>query len=252
MDSSLVQAYLYCALDIGKLLQESGAEISRVEDTVSRIMKEGAGVPRVEVFSITSNITATAYISGFETVTQMRRIRSVRTNMKRIEELNQLSRDIVSLHLEPKEIYRRIKIIRAEPAVNARLLPLGYAVISGAFACFFGGDLSDFAASALIGFLLCFLERGIGRLTDNLLMTARIWSVAGGFLAHLSVLAGLGHHADMISIGNIMLFIPGIAFTNSIRDMFIGDTLSGLVRMLESILLAVIIAMGFTLAGRLI
>lgn len=54
-------AYLYCAMDIGKLLLESGSEVSRVEDTIRRIML-AQGVSHVEVFSITSNITATAHL----------------------------------------------------------------------------------------------------------------------------------------------------------------------------------------------
>ena len=45
-----------------------------------------------------------------------------------------------------------------------------------------------------------------------------------------------------------MLLIPGVAFTNSLRDMFSGDTITGLVRFLESVLLAIIIALGFTLS----
>lgn len=63
---------------------------------------------------------------------------------------------------------------------------------------------------------------------------------AGGVLSNLTVLIGLGHHADLISIGNIMLLIPGIAFTNSLRDMFSGDTITGLIRCMESILLALV------------
>ena len=68
-------------------------------------------------------------------------------------------------------------------------------------------------------------------------------------MSNLAVLTGLGSHADLISIGNIMLLIPGIAFTNSVRDMFSGDTITGLLRFIESLLLAVTIALGFTFAN---
>ena len=251
MNRDEAEEYLYCALDIGQLLLASGAEVNRVEDTISRVMA-AASVPKVEVFSITSNITVTAHLDGFQTLTQMRRVYAIHTNMRRIEELNQLSRDICAKKLKPEEIRDRIEHIQEEKPANSRLLPVGYAIVSGAFALFFGGDLNDFAASVLIGFLLCYIERLISRFTDNILMTALIWSTIGGFLAQLTVLSGLGHHADLISIGNIMLFIPGIAFTNSIRDMFVGDTITGLIRFMESILLAGIIAVGFTLAGRIL
>ena len=55
-----------------------------------------------------------------------------------------------------------------------------------------------------------------------------------GILANFAVRIGLGHRADLISIGNIMLLIPGIAFTNSLRDLFSGDTITGLIRWYES------------------
>lgn len=250
MEQEKAEEYLYCALDIGASLLESGAEVNRVEDTIRRIMT-AAGAEKTEVFSITSNITVTVHTGGMKTVTQMRRIYAIHTDMERIEELNQLSRDICSGALSVNEIKARICQIRARKPENSGLMVAGYAVVSGAFAVFFGGDAHDLAASALIGALLCLWERAVGRMTDNLLMTALLWSTAGGFLARLAVFSGLGHHADLISIGNIMLFIPGIAFTNSIRDLFAGDTITGLIRFMESVLLAVIIAVGFTLAGRL-
>lgn len=52
-------------------------------------------------------------------------------------------------------------------------------------------------------------------------------------------------HADKIMIGDIMLLIPGIAITNSIRDMLMGDTIAGIMRLIESILWAGALASGF-------
>ena len=53
---------------------------------------------------------------------------------------------------------------------------------------------------------------------------------------------------DMILIGDIMLLIPGIAMTNSIRNMLGGNTISGAVRLLESMIWAVALAGGFMTA----
>ena len=51
--------------------------------------------------------------------------------------------------------------------------------------------------------------------------------------------------SDVIIIGEIMLLIPGLAMTNSIRDMFSGDTLSGLLRFVESLLWTAAMVLGF-------
>jgi uncharacterized membrane protein YjjP (DUF1212 family) len=50
---------------------------------------------------------------------------------------------------------------------------------------------------------------------------------------------------DKIMIGDIMLLIPGIAMTNSIRNMLVGDTISGIMRLIESLLWAGALALGF-------
>ena len=57
-------------------------------------------------------------------------------------------------------------------------------------------------------------------------------------LAFLAVRLGWIPSVDKIIIGNIMLLIPGIALTNSLRDMISGDIISGLLRFLDAILVA--------------
>ena len=53
--------------------------------------------------------------------------------------------------------------------------------------------------------------------------------------------------ADKITIGNIMLLIPGISFTTSLRDIINGDTISGLVGISEAVIKAIAIAIGFAM-----
>ena len=50
---------------------------------------------------------------------------------------------------------------------------------------------------------------------------------------------------DKIMIGDIMLVIPGLQLTNSLRDMINGDMISGLLNMSEALLKAVAVAVGF-------
>ena len=60
---------------------------------------------------------------------------------------------------------------------------------------------------------------------------------------------GLGEDVNKMIIGFIMLLIPGIALTNSLRDMISGDTISGLLRFLSAVLVASAIAAGYILAA---
>ncbi len=55
-------------------------------------------------------------------------------------------------------------------------------------------------------------------------------------------------HADKVLIGIIMLLIPGIMLTNSIRDILLGDIISGSLRLVEAILMAATLALGMMAA----
>lgn len=242
------QKVLHCAMSIGELLLTCGAEVSRVEDTIRRICM-AYGATRVDVFSITSSIVTTMFGEGFESCTQTRRVAPMKNDFHKLDEVNQLSRWICIERPDPDRIPQHIENIRRGRTYCFWKQLLIYALVSGSFTVFFGGDLKDMLASAVIGVILKCLEACIIKTSINSLLPALLCSSAGGLLAHLAVFLSLGSHVDMISIGNIMLFIPGVMFTNSLRDMFSGDTITGLIRCAESLLTAVIVALGFTFAG---
>ncbi len=248
MNREEAEKVLYCAMSIGEQLLTCGAEVSRVEDTIRRICT-AYGATRVDVFSITSSIVTTMFGGDFESVTESRRVLSMRNDFNKLDELNQLSRYICSTLPDPEEIPGRLRRIAEGRSYSFSQQLLVYALVSGSFAVFFGGDWKDMLVSAAIGVLLKCLEAFIRRGSVNGLFTALLCSSAGGLLSHAAVALRLGSHADLISIGNIMLFIPGVMFTNSLRDLFSGDTITGLIRFSESLLLAVIVALGFTFAG---
>lgn len=45
-----------------------------------------------------------------------------------------------------------------------------------------------------------------------------------------------------------MLLIPGIPMTNAVRDILVGDTISGIMRLVETLLWAGALACGFMAA----
>lgn len=67
----------------------------------------------------------------------------------------------------------------------------------------------------------------IGFRCSRLVLTM-VSSAAMCAAAALTVKTGMGQNLDYIIIGNIMLLIPGIPFVNSMRDIFVGDTITGL------------------------
>ena len=73
-------------------------------------------------------------------------------------------------------------------------------------------------------------------------------SFVGAVVSLTLVYFGVGQNTDMILIGVIMLLIPGLAFGNAVRDLLFGDTVSGIIQLVQAILTAVMVAFGFTVA----
>ena len=239
------QQILAGILDLGETMLVSGAEVNRVEDTVQRIAK-AYGCDRVDVFTITSSIVVTAHRDG-EIYTQTRRIREYHTDIARIERCNALSRKVCKNPLPPEEFTAACDEILHTPTCPSVITCLSYIMVAGSFAVFFGGNWLDALAAALSSVVLFFADRLLSRIRMQRIVTTIICSAVVALSAVGLTKLQLGSSLDMICIGNVMLLIPGISFTTSIRDMISGDTISGLLGLCEALLRAVAIAVGFAL-----
>ncbi|MEA4920470.1 MAG: threonine/serine exporter family protein [Clostridiaceae bacterium] len=230
-------------LDIGELLLISGAEIMRVEDTISRLCQE-YGFAKADVFTITSSIVITAATTEGHIFTQTRRIRTRDTDLGRVERVNALSRSLCAAPLPADKLKEAIEKVTVGKTYSKPTLLLLYGIISAAFSVFFGGSLHDAFAAFISGIVLYgALEFGkILRLNGVLLniLCSGVTALAVVLICAL----GIGENPDKIIIGNIMLLIPGLALTSSLRDIINGDTISGLLGLSEALIKAFAIAIG--------
>lgn len=242
-----MQRLMNIVLDIGSQMLISGAEVSRVEDTVTRICR-AYGVAETNVFTITSTIILTIKDKNGDTFTQTKRITYYETNLDRLDRLNSLSRYICANIPDFDYAEEQIKKINKSERYSSVIITLVYALIAASLTLFSGGDLWDFFASGIIGGLLKMVLNNIQSLNNNSVFVNMVTAFITGCLIVFCVYIGFGHNIDKIVIGNIMLMIPGVALTNSIRDMINGDTMSGMLRFIEAIVGAVAVSVGFVLA----
>lgn len=239
---------LCTALDIGEQMLISGAEVSRVEDSLQRMISS-YNIKRVDVFTITSSIVTTVTDSEGKIITQTRRINKYATDLNKLHDLNSLSRKICAQKPEADEIHKELESIVAKKPYSLAVQCFAFALIAGSFTIFFGGNFLDAAASALIGFILKISTYTLSKLNINMVLSNLVGSFILSFLAILFVFLHFGNNADMIIIGNIMLLIPGIGITNSIRDIVNGDLMAGILRFSEAIIVSLAIAGGYFLAA---
>lgn len=241
---------LTCAMDIGENMLTSGAEVYRVEDCIRRICY-AYGAVSVDVFSITSSILLTIEFPNQYhqyRISQTRRIESYTTDLERVDKLNQLSRKMCAEHLDYAEFREEFCKIMARKRYGFWAEFGAFALIASAFTMFFGGSWQDSVISAIIGTVLKMTVHFSAKVNFNRVLSNLIASFVMSTLAFLSVRTQLAESAEMIVIGNIMLLIPGVLLTNSIRDMISGDTMTGILRFAEAIILALAIAGGYILA----
>lgn len=233
-----------CAMDIGEQLLISGAEVHRVEESISR-MCSAFGFARADVFIITTSMVVTVFDNDGKSLTQTRRINSTSIDYEKLHLLNDLSRRICENKIVYEEIRREIEAIKGKKSYPLWAEFLSYSGIAAVFTLFFGGGLKEAAVSLIIGALV-----RLGILLSEKVFTNKIFnkfisSLIVSLLAFVAVKFGVIATADNVIIGNIMTLIPGLGLTNALRDLFTGDSIAGLLRTIEAVLIALAIAAGY-------
>ena len=236
-------------LDIAEQMVMSGAEVARTEYSIRRICKS-FGAVRAEALSITTSLIVTVYYGEYGSVTQTRRVDKFAYNMDRLEKMNALSREICDNKLSVKEGRGRFKELMNEKYYSFYHQILFFMLIAFTFTLFFGGSVKDALTSSAIAVLFKYIDEFAKKIEINKFIPIVASSLIGGFLAIVAVRMGIADSVSMVSIGDVMLLIPGIMLTNSLRDMFGGDTITGGIRFIEATLIAVMIALGFSSASR--
>ncbi len=247
--------FMRLILDIGEEMMLSGGEVSRVEDTMSRILR-AYGFSEINVYSIPAQIQVTAITPSGRTLTQMRRLHSSGgNNLTRVELLNDLSRRACAHPCSLLSIRSQFEQIRAQrPSRAASLFSayVGTILGAGAFACFFGGTLPDAGVAAILACIITFIDRRFQHRGEGQLLYYFLVSILTGLAAcginYLGSAAGLSMNLDKILIGCVMVTIPGVAITYAVRDMLLGNIITGLLRFANSLLVAASIASGYVLA----
>ena len=237
------EAVLDTALLAGHILLENGAEIYRVEETIDRICGY-YGVSSENAFVLSNGIFLTAGSARESFLAKVQHIPVSGTHLNKVAAVNQLSREIVEGKHSVGEARQILEEIRKMPGKKRWMQVAASGMGSAAFCLLFGGTVRDGLAALLAGILLYLYVLWLGAPH----LSKIVGNIGGGALVTLACsifyLAGAGENLNYMMIGSIMPLVPGVAFTNSIRDIADGDYISGSVRMLDALLVFFCIAIG--------
>lgn len=228
--------------EIGFRLLTHGASINRVEDTICRIaMAYGM---KADVFAIPSSLVLTITDSELRTFTITRRVYHSDLNLDRVDRINALSREICRDKPDYDTVIQKLDEISSRPVYSYMMQLFAAAAASGGFAIFFKGGFYDAVAAALIGFLARLSFTKIEQLQGGILLSN---IVGGAVCALLSILSNQLFpqlKTSVITISTLMLLVPGLTMTNSMRDLVAGDIITGVMKATEAVIIAAGIAIG--------
>ena len=230
-------------LDLGRQMMECGAEAWRADNTMSRIL-QAYGLEVLDAHTMATQTAVTVRVPGGEHYTSTRMIQAEKTgtDLSRLECINQTAR----------------QICQAPPAVKMLPLPLGspaprwswpelagYVLGAGSFALFFGGRPGDGLAAAFIAGVIYLMEQVRRIYRQNRTIYTVVACFLAGVLARICTGLLPGIDLEMVVMGDIMLFIPGLSLVNGVRELFYADILTGVYRVIEACLGAGAIAVGY-------
>ena len=238
------------ATDLGYELSMSGAETFRVEESITRVLK--AYDIDAEVFVIPNCMHVSIEPVIGRPLTRMRRIGSHGNDLDAVEKYANLSRSICSLAPTPEEIMSMIQYVDDHRRYYGLLMQILGFFLSGFGFCFtFGGSFPDALGAGMCGLIVLCVDKVMDKLNSTQFFRTIIGAFCMTLFAYFIHHQGVGQNVDATIIGALMLLVPGLLFTNAMRDVMYGDTNSGLNRVVLVLLIAMAIALGAAAALKL-
>ena len=237
------QLLLEAATTLGYRLAMSGAETFRVEESILRVLKTYGY--EAEAFAIPNCLTVSIITETGKPMTRMRRIGPHGNDLDAVEQYANLSRAICSRRPEPAELLNWLQHVEDQRRSYTLLLQaVGFFLAAFGFCFTFGGTFADALGAGMCGLIILAVDKLMGKLSSTQFFRTILAAFCMAFAAYFIHGVGLVQNADATIIGALMILVPGLLFTNAMRDVMYGDTNSGLNRVVLVLLIAMAIALG--------
>jgi uncharacterized membrane protein YjjP (DUF1212 family) len=233
----------------GEIMLRSGAETSRVEETITHLTQA------FDVKDSTNLVMPTGIFVSINSkahdlpLTLVRRVRGRSLNLSRLAAVNDLSRRAEQAHLSPDEVQGELHQIDEKPNPYPFWLWLaaGAATAAGV-TVLLGGSVLDSAIALVSALLVQFWLWALARFNIPYIFGEFSGATIATALALFSSWLGWPIHETLVIAGGIIMLVPGAALLASVQDGIAGDLLSSGSRVLETLLKGTAVAGGAGLA----
>lgn len=221
----------------GKIMLQSGGETYRVEETITR-MCQAFSIDDIDVFASPTAVMVSIIVDG-EIYSVVKRISSRSTDLNKVHNINSLSRTIYKDKPSIEFCEKELEKLCVDDFYSSNITLISAGIATSTFSVLFGGGTSDFICAFIIGILTKALSIVLNKSSLNEFF---INSICGALISIYSIVFlnfGFINELDKVVAGSIMLLVPGLALTNSIRDILEGQLLSGISKAAEALFIGI-------------
>lgn len=229
--------------ELGYRLAMCGAETYRIEESVNRIMA-AYGV-KAEAFAIPNCMHISIETDASGPMTRMRRIGYHGSDLDAVEKYTNLSRKICAERPDPSTAMQWLEETEQNRRYHRLCSYLIGCFMGGlGFSFIFGGSWIDCILAGLCGIIIGLVNKMMDHFKANPFFSTITASFFMTLFAYITNRFIGGFNTEAIIISALMILVPGLLFTNAIRDVIYGDTNSGINRIVQVLLTAAAIALG--------
>lgn len=232
---------MYFTLNCGRLMLEEGGETYRVEDTMQRICRS-RGLDKVHCYVTPTVVQLTS--NADDNYSFSYRVTNRGTNLEKISMINQLARDFTSKKIDIDESEKRLEEIRCLSVYAYKLKLLWAGIIGGSFAILFMGGYKDFISAFIVTIVSQIVFNSVSRVSQTSYLANITSSFVIGVMAVFFSEFLIHSAPEKVISGAVMPIVPGVALTNGVRDLISSDLVSGVSRLMDALIIAMLIAFG--------
>ncbi len=224
----------------GRMILQNGGEVYRAEDVIERVGRHFGY--DIDTFVTLTCIVVSLKGSDEKYYSQVTRIKSRDLNLNKIHEINDLIRHIHEYSYD--DFFKELKEREEKFCLGFYRFVLGCTMIGATFPVLFNAWINEILIGGIGGFIIGLLLTFLNKYEVNSVITNIIGGIVCSTIACIATYLGYTEHTSTVIISDLMIFVPGIAFVNTIRDLTSGDLIAGTSRFTEVIMVAAALAVG--------
>lgn len=236
-------------LRIGTLLMTSGANCHRINKTLERIA--GAFNCTIDLLITHKALSISIRDNGdghFHC--ELKQTQPLGINFRVVSGISHMSWQVVLENWSMAQIKTELDRLQSLPHYPRILILLVVSLAGASFCRLFDGSVLDMIVAFSATFVGLFIRQEISKRKFNVYLCIFLAAFTSAMVASLFIKFGEDIEGPAL-LASVLYLIPGVPLINSFSDLIYGHTMNGMVRAMNGLIIAFVIALGYMMAARI-